>query len=165
MKIFFIGETGHPNAQSWLKGLREYSDFEIETWTIKSKKGIAGKVQRVYSWVASCFFLGHKIRKSKADLLICVRVTSYGFIGACSGFHPMVVSQQGVTDVWPPNSISAPVKAMLARTAFKKADMIHAWGEVMLPAMLELKADPSKIKVLPRGIDLNRFNFKLENKK
>ena len=164
MKIFFIGETSHSNAQSWLKGIKEYSDFEIETWKIEHKKGAFGNILRTWTWLYSCFFLKRRIHKSKADLLICERVTSYGFLGACTGFHPMVVSQQGITDVWPPNSISTPFKAILARWALKKADMIHAWGEVMIPALLELGANPAKIKVLPRGVDLNRFNFKAEGK-
>jgi len=164
MKIFFIGEISHTNAQSWLRGIKEYSDFEIETWKIEHKPGAFGNIHRIWIWLNSCLFLARRIRKSNADLLICERITSYGFIGACTGFHPLVVSQQGITDVWPTNSISTPFKAMLARRTLKKADMIHAWGEVMLPALLELGANPGKIKVLPRGVNLKIFNFKKEEK-
>ena len=93
------------------------------------------------------------------------RVTSYGFIGACSGFHPFVAAQQGVTDVWPPKAITTPFKTFLARYTFKKADLIQAWGTVMVPTMLKLGADPHKIKVMAKGIDVNRFNFNIADKK
>jgi glycosyltransferase involved in cell wall biosynthesis len=160
MKVFFIGEIGHPNSETWLRWLREYGNCEIETWSLNRKRKIFPRFFRILDWLDACLFLGKKIKKSNPDLLICERVTSSGFIGACSGFHPFVVSQQGITEVWPQNSFSTPFKSFLAKYTFKKADMIHAWGSVMVPAMLELGAVESKIKVRPKGIDLNLFAFR-----
>src|ERR1017187_5601039 len=132
MKVFFLSETNRADAQTWLKGLKEFGDCEIETWEIIPRKGHLSRLWRIKDWLFACLFLGKKIRKSGADILLAERVTSYGFIGACSGFHPFVAAQQGVTDVWPPKAITTPFKTFLARYTFKKADLIQAWGTVMV---------------------------------
>jgi glycosyltransferase involved in cell wall biosynthesis len=164
MKVFFISETHRADAQTWLRGLKEFGNCEIETWEIIPRPGPFSRLWRMKDWLFACLFLGKRIRNSGADILLSERVTSYGFIGACTGFHPFVVAQQGVTDVWPPNSVSTPFKAFLARYALKKADLIQSWGTVMVPAMLEHGADPAKIKVLAKGIDLDLFSFDMADK-
>jgi glycosyltransferase involved in cell wall biosynthesis len=165
MKVFFISETHRADAQTWIRGLKEFGNCEVETWEIIPRKGALSRFWRIWDWLKACFSLRNKIRQSGADILLAERVTSYGFLGAVSGFHPFVIAQQGVTDVWPPQALSAPFKAMLARYAFKKADLIQAWGQVMVPAMIALGANPEKIKVLAKGIDLEKFSFKPEDKK
>jgi len=164
MKVFFISETYRADAQTWIKGLKEFGNCEVETWELASRSGPFARILRIIDWFNACLFLGKKIRKSGADILLAERVTSYGFIGACTQFHPFVLAQQGITDVWPPKSFTAPFKSLLARYALKKADLIQAWGEAMVPAMLHHGADRQKIKVLAKGVDLDKFTYKLENK-
>ncbi len=115
MKVFFISETYRADAQTWLRGLKEFGNCEIETWEIIPKKGPLSRIWRIWDWINACLFVGRKIRKSGADILLSERITSYGFIGAMTGFHPFVAAQQGVTDVWPPKSLSTPFKAFIAR--------------------------------------------------
>lgn len=165
MRVFFIGDVARPDAQTWMRGLRLYAeDCVIETWQLTPIKGRFGRIKRILDWINACLFLKKKIKKFDADILLAYRVTSYGFLGACTNFHPFVVSQQGITDVWPPDSISTPFKAWIGRYALKKADLIHAWGQVMVPAMLELKADPNKIKVLAKGVDTEWFRYEESDK-
>jgi len=164
MKVFFIGETYRADAQTWLRGLKEFGKCEIETWEIIARPGPFSRVWRMLDTLKAIFTLGKKIKESGADILLSERITSYGFIAACTGFHPFVVAQQGITDVWPQKSFSTPFKSALAKFAFKKADLIQAWGEAMVPAMLSLGADPTKIKVLAKGIDLEAFSYNTEIK-
>lgn len=49
---------------------------------------------------------------------------------------------------------------MLQDYAFKKADLIHAWGSVMENHMKESSVNMSKVMVLPKGINLDFFEFK-----
>jgi glycosyltransferase involved in cell wall biosynthesis len=165
MRIFFLGESMHPNAETWIKGLKEYGHAEVETWQLKQRQGPLARILRIKDWFWACLFLKYRIRKFKPDILLGYRVTSYGFIGACADVHPYVVAQQGVTDVWPPHSFSTPFKAILGRYALKKADMIHAWGKVMVPAMIGLDADTGKIRVMPRGVDTSSYVYKPEDKR
>jgi glycosyltransferase involved in cell wall biosynthesis len=91
------------------------------------------------------------------DLVIAYRTTSYGFLGALSGFHPLVVASQGETDVWPVDSWSAGLKRWMARTCLRHADLIHAWGDHMAEEHVALGATGDRILVRPRGVDLERF--------
>jgi glycosyltransferase involved in cell wall biosynthesis len=159
MKVFFIGDTRRPDAQTWIRGVKLYGNCEVQTWELYYGDGAWGRIRRILDWFYACLFLKYKIKKFDADILLAYRVTSYGFLGACTGIHPFVVSQHGITDVWPQNSWVTPFKAFIGRYALKKADLIHAWGQVMVPAMLELKADPNKIRVLAKGVDTEWFNF------
>src|SRR5512141_1726867 len=96
----------------------------------------------------------------KPDLIIAERVTSYGFIGALSHKSaPVIIAQQGITDIYPPNSISIYVKKIMQNYAFKHASLIHAWGEIMTYSMLKYRTDLNKIMVMPKGIDLREYNF------
>ena len=164
MRVFFLGESFRADAQIWLNGLRTYGNAEIQTWELKPRQGVIGRFLRIRDWFKAIFFLRKKIDAFNADIVIAYRVTSYGFLGARTGKHPFVVSQQGITDVWPPNSVSTPFKAYLGKYALKHADFIHAWGDVMVPAMLELGADPDKILVKPKGVNTDKFSFTLDDK-
>jgi glycosyltransferase involved in cell wall biosynthesis len=165
MKVFFLGEVFRADAQTWIKGLKEYGDAEVVSWELPSRKGPFSRVLRTLDWLWACLFLRRKIKQFKPDIVLAYRITSYGFLGAWAGIHPLVVSQQGITDVWPPDTFSTPFKALIGKYALKKADLIHAWGEVMVPAMIELKADASKIKVMPKGIDIKSFVYHPEDKR
>jgi glycosyltransferase involved in cell wall biosynthesis len=70
-----------------------------------------------------------------------------------------VVAQQGISDIYPNTFFSRGYKVILQRLVYKKVDLIHAWGNAMVPAMLKSGAGPKKIVVLPKGIDLGRYYF------
>jgi glycosyltransferase involved in cell wall biosynthesis len=72
----------------------------------------------------------------------------------------VAIAQQGRTDLWPEKSILLPFKKMIQQYAFKKADLIHAWGPVMTTSMKAANVDMKKVLVLPKGIDLVQFGNK-----
>ncbi|MDZ4838514.1 MAG: glycosyltransferase family 4 protein [Bacteroidota bacterium] len=158
-KVLFLGETFRADAQTWIKGLKEYGDFEIISWEIPIYSGKIGRIKRIIKWLGAVNQLKKLVRQQKPDIVLAYRVTSFGYLGAKLGKHPLVVAQQGVTDVWPPNTITTPFKAKLAKYALNQADLIHAWGDVMVPAMIELGANTKKIMVMAKGVDKNVFYF------
>lgn len=93
-------------------------------------------------------------------MVIAERTTSYGFLAALSGVKPIAIAQQGRTDLWPENSPFLPFKKALQNHAFKKATLIHAWGPVMAVSMAKAQVDMDKVLVLPKGIDLAKFENK-----
>jgi len=158
MRIAFLGDYNHPNAQSWIQALKEYGHCEVLTWSLPITENREGRMSRIMHWFTSLKNIRRELKKMKPDLVIAYRITSYGFIGAVSGFHPLVIaSQGGMADIWPLHSLSTPLKKLMARVSLKKADLIHAWGAHIAEAQINLGADPSKILVLPRGINLNKF--------
>ena len=157
MKIFFLGDIDHPNTQNWVKGLKNYGGCEVRTWSLPWPKGRLGIVKRVIVSLWALLTLKKKIIQFKPDILIGYRLTSYGFIAAFTGIHPLVIAQQGETDVWPMNHWTTSIKSFLARYAIKKADLVHAWGDNMALSVYELGGEKEKVLVLPRGIDLSNF--------
>lgn len=157
-KILFLGESYRADAITWMNGLKEFGDFEIITWELKTPSNcIHNRILRIFEFELAIFKIKKIIKTQQPDMVIAERTTSYGFLAALSGVKPVAIAQQGKTDLWPEKSISLPLKRLIQNYAFKKADLIHAWGPVMTISMLEANVDMNKVLVLPKGIDLTKF--------
>ena len=106
-------------------------------------------------------FQGGKVRrlikKIKPDILHAHYATSYGWLGARSGFHPFLVTALG-TDV-----LISPVHSSLYRKMiryiFKKADAITLMADHMKKVIAEYDlGDLNKFTVVPFGIDTKIFH-------
>ena len=161
-KILFLGETYRADAITWMNGLKEFGDFEIITWELKSSsKTKMERILRFAEFQNALFEIRKIIKRENPDMIIAERTTSYGFMAAFSGLHPIAIAQQGKTDLWPEKSISLPLKKFLQNYAFKHADLIHAWGPIMASHMNRVNVDMNKVLVLPKGINLKQFNYKI----
>ncbi len=157
-KILFLGETYRADAITWMKGLKEFGDFDIIAWELKTpNKTFFSRLFRVLEYCLAPFRIKKLIRLHQPDMVIAERTTSYGFLAALTGVKPIAIAQQGRTDLWPENGISIPLKKMMQRYAFKKADLIHAWGPVMTISMKAMGVDMNKVLVLAKGIDITKF--------
>ena len=160
-KILFLGETYRADAITWMKGLKEFGDFEIITWELKTPSNtVSNRFLRIFEFCTAIFTINKLIKKHKPDMVIAERTTSYGFLAALSGLKPTAIAQQGRTDLWPENSILYPFKKIIQNYAFKRATLIHAWGPVMTISMTKAKVDMNKVFVLAKGIDLDQFKNK-----
>ena len=157
-KILFLGESYRADAITWMNGLKEFGDFEIITWELKTPSNcIHNRILRNFEFTFAFFKIRKIIKAQQPDMVIAERTTSYGFLAALSGLKPVAIAQQGRTDLWPEKSISLPLKKLIQHYAFKKADLIHAWGSVMTISMMEANVNMNKVMVLPKGIDLKKF--------
>ena len=154
-KILFLGESYRADAITWMNGLRQFGDFEICIWELQTSN--SKRFKRILEYLFAPISIRKTIRKEKPDMIIAERTTSYGFLAAISGMHPIAIAQQGRTDLWPEDSVLYPFKKFIQKYAFKKADLIHAWGPVMTISMAATGVDMSKVLVLPKGIDLSIF--------
>lgn len=160
-KILFLGETYRADALTWMKGLKEFGDFEIISWELKTpNKTFFNRLLRILEFNTALFQIRKLIKKHQPDMIIAERTTSYGFLAALSGVKPIAIAQQGRTDLWPEKSILLPLKKIIQHYAFEKADLIHAWGPVMTISMRVANVDMKKVLVLPKGIDLEQFGNK-----
>lgn len=157
-KILFLGETYRADAITWMNGLKEFGDFEILTWELKTPNtSFFSRLLRALEFSLAPFSIRKLVVQHQPDMVIAERTTSYGFLAALSGVKPVAIAQQGRTDLWPEKSISLPFKRILQNYAFKKAHLIHAWGSVMTISMKEANVDMEKVLVMPKGIDLVKF--------
>ncbi|MCG9793049.1 glycosyltransferase family 4 protein [Flavobacterium algicola] len=160
-KILFLGETYRADAIIWMDGLSKFGDFEIISWEMKtSSNSLVNRIKRLLEFTTAVFKINAIIRSQKPDMIIAERTTSYGFLAALSKAPIVAIAQQGITDLWPIYSTTYPLKKLIQQYAFKNADLIHAWGKVMVPAMIEAKLDLQKVMILPKGIDVDAFHPK-----
>lgn len=163
-KILFLGESYRADAITWMKGLKEFGDFEICTWELKTSNNTKlSHFKRIVEYAFAPFAIKKIIRLEKPDMVIAERTTSYGFLAAISGVNTIVIAQQGRTDLWPEDSILLPLKKIIQKHAFKKAHLIHAWGPVMTISMKAIGVDMNKVLVIPKGIDLSLFEASVNN--
>lgn len=163
-KILFLGESYRADAITWMKGLKEFGDFEIITWELQSPSNSKfNRFKRILEYFFAPVSIRKIIRKEKPDMVIAERTTSYGFLAAISGSKTIAIAQQGRTDLWPEESKLYPFKKFIQKQAFKKAHLIHAWGPVMTIHMKEIGVDMNKVLVLPKGIDLSLFTPSTNN--
>lgn len=160
-KILFLGESYRADAITWINGLKEFGDFEIISWELKTpNNGIINRILRIAEYSLILFQIKKIIHLHQPDMVIAERTTSYGFLATLTGVKPVAIAQQGRTDLWPEKSILLPLKKAIQHYAFKKATLIHAWGPVMTISMAKANVDMNKVLVLPKGIDLKRFGNK-----
>ena len=158
-RILFFGETYRADAITWMNGLREFGDFEIVTWELKTSNKGFDRIIRLFELAKAILTIKSIVKKFNPDMVIAERTTSYGYLAAISGLKPMAIAQQGITDLWPHKSPLYIFKKRLQNYAFKKADLIHAWGNSMAEHMKESNVDMDKVMILPKGINLDFFQF------
>lgn len=154
MKILFLGETYRADAQTWIRGIEKASDIVLETKELPKTRGRASRMFNAFR-----FLLSLALSREKYDVTLAERSTSYGFFSLLVKTKVRIVAQQGISDVFPETGFSGWYKRILQRAVYTRADLIHAWGNAMTYAMLESGAPPARIKVKPKGLFLNRFQF------
>ncbi|MCR4031035.1 MULTISPECIES: glycosyltransferase [Flavobacterium] len=160
-KILFLGESYRADAITWMKGLKEFGDFDIITWELQTPN--TSRFKRILEYFFAPITIRKIIKKEKPDMVIAERTTSYGFLAAISGSKTIAIAQQGRTDLWPEDSALYLYKKIIQKYAFKKAHLIHAWGPVMAIHMKETGVDMNKVVILPKGIDLSLFTPSTNN--
>ncbi|MBM3307534.1 MAG: glycosyltransferase family 4 protein [Candidatus Eisenbacteria bacterium] len=168
MRVCFLADAGAVNTRTWVDHFADVLGHEVHVVSVNrpgtlspsvrlhrigSDAGTASAAGKL-ALLASVGPIRRIVREVGPDLLIGYRVASYGYLGARAGFHPLVATAQGQYIVYPPRSLP---KRYFARVAIRSADLLHAWAPHMARRMVELGADPAKVFVCPRGIDLEKF--------
>ena len=171
IKILFLGEPNSPNTKSWIEGLKKEGcavfPASVRTNGEKGWYPIGSNTLpprlRVLTGVLS---LKKLIKQIKPDIIIAYRITSYGYLAAKSGFHPLVLAAQNEQIVYLPNPtyLRKTFLSNCAKYAIKQADLIHSWGDNITNGLKAFEAQEEKILTLHRGIDVSKFNLKLRNK-
>jgi glycosyltransferase involved in cell wall biosynthesis len=106
-------------------------------------------------WVLQVRRLVHRI---KPDIVDGHFITVYGFLAACSGFHPLVVTAWGSDILVQPKG--NPLSRFTAGYAVRKADTIVCLFpiEAAKEYMSELGVDSSKLRTVLLGVDTTEFS-------
>jgi len=163
MRLCFIADPKHPNTDRWASHLAESLGHDVTV--IATTAGpyppdrryaiVPVPIRSRLDYLTLGFRVRDHLRRLRPDVLIGYRIQSNGLAAAMTGFRPLVLAAQSEVIVWPPNN---PFLTVGTRFAIRRADLLQAWGTHIARRMEELGADPAKILILPRGVDVRLFH-------
>jgi len=164
LKILLLADKFHANTLNFIDALEKTSMVDLEVLTFDINKAEKNSkfhlIMRLVAFVSIFYKIRLNIIKFKPDIILGYRTTSYGYIA--TRFYKqakIVVAMQGVSDIFPFDNWASPIKKRLQYNTFKRASLIQAWGKTQQKNALLNGADPNKLFVMPRGINLNYFKF------
>lgn len=146
---YFARELGHEIAVMTIPRLEKPYDESVETIEIGTPL-----TSRKAFWPLLLPRIRREIRARRPDVFAGYRVVSYGFLASLARFRPLVLAAQGGDMVWPPDDRMGRI---CCRFACRRGDHFNAWASNIRDEMIRYGADPAKIVVLSRGIDLDAF--------
>ena len=172
MKICYLADGRSIHTMRWIKYFAEKYDVELITLDyteenkennmtipIREYENIGVRVHKIprkaLSMLMSPLTIRALINRIQPDIVHSFFVTHYGFLGACSGFHPLVVSPWGsdiVRDVK-----TSKLFAFTVKHALRKADVIQCMDESFRDRVMALIHDGSTIEVIYEGVDTEMF--------
>lgn len=147
--VFSINKT-HTDLWSGIRGTYLY---ELPIYNDKYR--YSSKIRKI-KYLKAVPFLRKLIKQIKPDIVHAHYASSYGLIGALSGFHPYIMS------VWGTDVFDFPNHSWLNRQVLKyslsRADKILSTSNIM--KIETQKYTKKEIDITPFGVDLNVFSSK-----
>lgn len=170
MKICFLADGGSIHTKKWVEYFRDNGHkVNLITFRVNETEKINGveiiKVKSLLpfsrlNYILSLNYIKKLIWKISPDILHSHYLTSYGFIGAFSGFKPFVVS------IWGSDITVTPKKSFvfkyLTKWTTKKADIITVSSKFLFKELLNLI--DKEAEIIPFGVDTNVFNYKYKTR-
>ena len=170
MRICYLADARTTHVKRWVEYFAKEHEIDLITLAYTKEEQTTTpeevyekmnvRVHKVSKPMPFLLFAPFKIRrlikKIKPDIVHAHYVTQYGFCGAFSGFHPLVISPWG-SDIAidPERSI---IKRWLVEYALKKVDIVSAGTEISKRRLMELKCSKDKIAPLRiASVDTNEF--------
>jgi len=170
MKILLLSDTYSEHTEKWALGLANrgihvglfsfnkasyewYDHPNITLYFEPDKKINAESTLTKLSYFKYVTVLKKIIKHFQPDILHAHYATSYGMVGALTGFHPFILS------VWGSDVYDFPKRSKVHRRLFqynlRKADMILSTSQIMREEVL--KYTKKEVFVTPFGVDTSVF--------
>lgn len=164
MRILTIADAPAKHTQRWVEAWCA-RHHEVHVASFRSLAFSRVTMHRLSSWglgkggyILALSRLRRLYKQLRPDVVHAQYVTSYGFLAAAAGMHPLVVTAWG-TDVlvspW-----RSPLHRVLAQYALKNADAITTVAEHMNASVVSLGIPVERVQAMPFGVDVNLFAFR-----
>ncbi|MBL7921767.1 MAG: glycosyltransferase family 4 protein [Bacteroidia bacterium] len=173
MKVLLLSDTYSEHTEKWALGLANsgikvglfsfnkasYSWYVHDNITVffePDNKINADTTLTKIAYIKYVAILKKIIRHFEPDILHAHYATSYGFVGALTGFHPFVISS------WGSDVMKFPNKNFVAKSIlkfnFKKANLLCATSFTIEEYIHQVIDKP--VSVIPFGINIDEFKPK-----
>jgi len=178
MKVLLLSDTYSEHTEKWALGLADsgieiglfsfnkasydwYNHKNITVFYEPDKKINAESMLTKLSYLKYVNILKKIIKHFKPDILHAHYATSYGLVGALTGFKPFVLS------VWGSDVYDFPKRSKLHKRVFQyninKANLLLSTSKVMRDEVL--KYTKKEVIVTPFGVDVDAFKSSTVEKK
>jgi glycosyltransferase involved in cell wall biosynthesis len=162
VRIVYLADAPYPHSWRWVQHFAaaghechviSFRPAEIEGATVHFVDGVErlGKAR----YLLHARRVARLIHDLRPDLLHALHLTSYGFLGSLSGFHPFLLSVWG-TDILEAPRLT-PFHRWLTGHALARADAITATGLHLAVETTRYAPEDKPVTVVPYGVDLQRF--------
>ncbi|MGD0114513.1 MAG: glycosyltransferase [Dehalococcoidia bacterium] len=163
MRLCYLADAPYIHTQRWVRHFVARGD-DIDVISFRPAAIEGARVHYVDGWerAGKLRYLIHAprvsrlVRSLEPDLVHALHLTSYGFLAAFAGVHPLITSVWG-TDVLEAPRLT-PFHGFITRYALARADRVTATGMRLAEATLPYVPQGKDVAVVPYGVDLDRFS-------
>jgi glycosyltransferase involved in cell wall biosynthesis len=165
MRICYLGDASSPHVRKFVEYFAKTGN-EIHVVSLRKAKYRNATLYLIprrtpfedVNYLLSFFWLRRIIKSIKPDIVHAHFLTSFGLLGALTGYHPFVVT------AWGSDLLITPKRSFvykwLLKFTLKKADLIFADAGFMKEEVLQYEASPEKVLIRPFGVNMEIFNSK-----
>lgn len=162
MRICYLGDAGSPHMAKFVEYFAGPKN-EIHVISLRKGEYRTAAVHHIprrtpfedVDYLLGLFWLKRTIASIKPDILHAHYLTSFGLLGALTGYHPFVVTAWGTDLLVTPGR--GFVYRRLLKYTLRKADLIFADADFMKEELLRYGAPPEKILICPFGVNTQLF--------
>jgi glycosyltransferase involved in cell wall biosynthesis len=162
VKVVYLADAPYIHEQRWIRHFAAQGvDCEVISFRPAQIEGVRVHHIDGAEALGKARYLIHArrvralVHSLKPDLLHALHLTSYGFLGALSAFHPFVLSVFG-TDILEAPHLT-PFHRWLTRYSLARADAITATGLHLATETTRYAPQGKPVVSIPYGVDLDRF--------
>jgi glycosyltransferase involved in cell wall biosynthesis len=163
MRLCYLADAPYIHTARWVRHFVARGDA-VDVISFRPAEIEGARVHYVGGWerTGKLRYLIHARRVRRLvsslepDLVHALHLTSYGFLAALAGVHPLVTSVWG-TDVLEAPRLT-PFHWLITRYALARADRVTATGTRLAEATLRYVPQGKDVAVVPYGVDLDQFS-------
>ena len=164
MKLCFIADASSMHTARWVNWFAR-PEHEISLINLSTANAVINQVNiinlpariniSIIKWLPWAAWIRRFVHQWKPDILHVFQVTGAGWLGATSGFHPLVLTAWG-SDIYnfPKRS---PLASGATRIVLDRADLITANSANLCEETARYTSSTEKIHLIRSGLDLNVF--------
>jgi glycosyltransferase involved in cell wall biosynthesis len=161
MRILYVSDAQSIHTRRWAEFFRDSgADIHVASFRAADIPGVVTHLLPTFGlgklgYLVALLSLRVLYRRLQPDVVHAQYVTSYGFLSAFAGLHPLVLTAWGTDVLLSPKE--SRLMRCLASYAVKHADAVTTVAQHMNPSVAALGIAESAVSAVPFGVDTERF--------
>ncbi len=161
MKILYVSDAQSIHTRRWAEYFRDTgAEVHVASFRGADIPGVTTHLLPTFGlgkpgYFIALLFLSALYRRLRPEVVHAQYVTSYGFLSAFAGLHPLVLTAWGTDVLISPKE--SRLMRWLASYAVRHADAVTTVARHMNPSVAALGISESAVSAVPFGVDTQHF--------